>query len=410
MAALLLVFLKNILRIFCAVGPVLSVDFELLPCSGAFFVGRRWVLPLGTRCFLCIFPGDYRARFVRDFIRFFRGKRHRCRSLQPASEEAPAANSVHPRFRLPKLIEGRHGSARFMTDEARRLEVLLEYGQLDTPPEPALDELTELAADVCETPISMISLVDDHRQWFKSKKGVDNSETERKHSFCAHALYDPGLLIVPDATADDRFANYPTVTGDPHMRFYAGAPLLTPDGMALGTLCVIDRVNRHLSDIQKRTLRVLSRQVMARFELQRQARALLESETLLSKMFRSCPVAVTLKSWRDEVFLHVNQAFTTLVGWPREELMGRTMEDLGLLEAAEVENRPENVILVRRRSGETRRVLMDSTVILDAREPQVITTFVDITELEKAEAKLQLSGERIERLHTLAYPLAKRSI
>jgi PAS domain S-box-containing protein len=295
-----------------------------------------------------------------------------------------------------------------MTDEARRLEALFDYGQLDTAPEPALDELTELAAEVCETPISMISLVDAHRQWFKSKKGVETVETDRKHSFCAHALYQSDILIVPDASADGRFAEYPTVTGDPHIRFYAGAPLLTPDGLALGTLCVIDRVDRHLSEIQKRTLRVLSRQVMARFELRRQTRALLESEALLSKMFRSCPVAVALKSWREEVFLHVNQAFTSLVGWSREEIMGRTVADLGLLDAETVEKGPENVVSVRRRSGETRRVLMDSTVILDAREPQVITTFVDITDLEQAEAALQLSGERIDRLHALGEPLARK--
>lgn len=296
-----------------------------------------------------------------------------------------------------------------MIDEARRLEALINYGLMDTPSEPALDELTELAAEVCDAPISMISLVDQHRQWFKAKRGVEHDETPREHSFCAHALYDPGIFIVPDATADERFAANPTVTGDPHIRFYAGAPLLTQEGHALGTLCVIDRINRQLSEVQKRTLRVLSRQVMAQFELRRRTQALAESEALLYKMFRSCPVAVALKSWRDEVFIHVNQAFTNLVGWSREEIMGRTISDLGLLEAGAPGKTPENVVSVRTRSGEMRRVLMDSTVILDAREPQVISTFVDVTELEKAEDALKLSDDRIRRLHTMVTPVAKEA-
>jgi PAS domain S-box-containing protein len=296
-----------------------------------------------------------------------------------------------------------------MIDETRRLEALINYGLLDTPPEPAFDELTELAAEVCEAPISMISLVDQNRQWFKAKTGVAHDQTPREHSFCAHALYDPGLFIIPDATADERFAANPTVTGDPHIRFYAGAPLLTAEGHALGTLCVIDRINRQLSEVQKRTLRVLSRQVMAQFELRRRTQALVESEALLYKMFRSCPVAVTLKSWRNEVFLHVNQAFTNLVGWSREEIMGRTLSDLGLLDAESVGKNPENVVSVRTRTGEMRRVLMDSTVILDSREPQVITTFVDITELEKAEEALNLSEDRIKRLHTMVTPVASET-
>jgi PAS domain S-box-containing protein len=288
-----------------------------------------------------------------------------------------------------------------MTDEARRLGALLDYGLLDTPPEPALDELTGLAAELCEAPISMISLVDKNRQWFKSKVGVDHLETPREHSFCAHALDRPELFIVSDATADERFAHNPTVTGDPHIRFYAGAPLRTRDGLALGTICVLDRVNRRLSEVQKRTLYVLSRQVMAQFELRRRSLALAESEALLIKLFRSCPVAVVLKSWRDEVFLHVNEAFTTLVGWPRGEIIGRKVSDLRLLETEAGEGKSENVVTVRTRTGELRRVLMDSSVVLDAREPQVITTFVDITELERAENALHLSDERVRRLRSL---------
>ena len=130
-------------------------------------------------------------------------------------------------------------------DEAGRLEALRQYHLLDTPPDQALDDLTALAAQICEAPISLISLVDDHREWFKSKVGWSIGETPRELSFCAHVITQPDLFIVPDAAEDERFADNPFVTGDPHIRFYAGAPLVAPQGEALGTLCVIDRVPRH---------------------------------------------------------------------------------------------------------------------------------------------------------------------
>src|SRR3954454_7818085 len=128
------------------------------------------------------------------------------------------------------------------TNEARRLKVLWQYEILDTVPEEVFDDLTELAARICEAPIALISLVDEDRQWFKSKVGVTIKETSRDISFCSRAIEQEDLFIVPDAMKDARFSHNPLVISEPKIRFYAGAPLITPDGHALGTLCVIDKV------------------------------------------------------------------------------------------------------------------------------------------------------------------------
>ena len=152
-------------------------------------------------------------------------------------------------------------------NEADRLNTLRGYGILDTHPEERFDDLTRLAASICGTPISVISLVDEDRQWFKSKTGIETSQTPREHAFCAHAIMSPELFVVPDAAADPRFASNPLVLGEPHVRFYAGAPLTAPNGDRLGALCVIDRVPRQLSREQLEALRILSRQVMTQVVL-----------------------------------------------------------------------------------------------------------------------------------------------
>ena len=169
-------------------------------------------------------------------------------------------------------------------DEKRRLHVLWQYDVLDTVPEEVFDDLTELAAHICEAPIALITLVDEKRQWFKSKVGLTVTETSRDVSFCGHAIAQSELFIVADATQDERFADNPLVTSEPGIRFYAGAPLITPDGHALGTLCVIDKVPRELRPDQKNALRVLARHVMTQLELRRRSRELMNVHQQSAKM------------------------------------------------------------------------------------------------------------------------------
>ena len=223
--------------------------------------------------------------------------------------------------------------------EKTRLAALHSYNILDTLPEKEFDDIVRLAAAICEVPVALISLVDQDRQWFKASVGTEITQTPLNLSFCAHALGQPELFIIPDLTQDVRFSHNPLVVGGSCVRFYAGAPLLTPEGEALGTLCVLDGHPRTLSGEQQEALRILSRQVMAQLELRRriaaQERLIKERENAQERL-RLLEAAVekandVILISQAEPFeqpgpaiVYVNPAFTKMTGYTAEEVIGKT--------------------------------------------------------------------------------------
>jgi GAF domain-containing protein len=171
-------------------------------------------------------------------------------------------------------------------NETDRLAALYALDILDSPAEQDFDDIVKLASNVCGAPMSLVSLLDTDRQWFKARIGTDLTETDRDISFCAHAVLGRDLLVVPDATKDPRFADNPLVEQEGGIRFYAGAPLLTSDGYALGTLCVIDREPRRLDIEQLQALRALARQATSQMELRRHAIALASTTARLQELER----------------------------------------------------------------------------------------------------------------------------
>ena len=298
-------------------------------------------------------------------------------------------------------------------DERHRLETLRLYGVLDTPSERALDDLTALAAAICGTPIALILLVDEHRQWFKSKIGLEAAETPREFSFCAHALESPDLFIVPDASQDERFAGNPLVTGEPHIRFYAGARLATMEGAALGTHCVIDRVSRTLTPLQEQTLRVLAQQVMAQLDLRRQTRDLAESEERSRAIVESALDAIVTIDHENRI-TEFNPAAEKIFGWSRAAVMGREMADVIFPEKLREAHRrglarylETGVAVVLDRRIELTALRSDGTEFqveltatrLGRSSPPRFTAFLrDITERKQAGEALKQSEERFRTM------------
>ena len=218
-------------------------------------------------------------------------------------------------------------------NEAARLETLRKYAILDTLPEQEFDDLSRLAAVICGTPIALVSLVDTDRQWFKAKIGIDVPETPRDIAFCAHAILQSDVFVVPDALRDDRFHDNPLVTGRPNLRFYAGAPLMTQEGHALGTLCVADRVPRDLTEGQREALKALSRQVVTQFELRRSVadlsrairdRRLAESE--LDQLFNVSLDLLCIVGF-DGYLKRINPAWERTLGFPEREFFSQPYLD-----------------------------------------------------------------------------------
>jgi PAS domain S-box-containing protein len=210
--------------------------------------------------------------------------------------------------------------------EEERLKAVEAYQILDTPREEDYDDIVRLASEICGMPVSLVTIVADNRQWFKAELGVGLRETSLDVSICKHTIHHPGLFIVPDTTLDPRFADNPDVTGGPRYRFYAGARLETPDGLPIGTLCVLDYKARQLTGKEALTLTTLARQVMIRLELRRALKAHAESEERLRasegrfRFLVESNVQGVLFWNRDGAVTDANDAFLSMVGYTREDL------------------------------------------------------------------------------------------
>lgn len=305
---------------------------------------------------------------------------------------------------------------------------LLSYQILDTPAEQAYDDIIQLASEICETPMAMVTLIDDERQWFKAKIGLEAEETLRATAFCSHAILKPEtLFLVENAETDVRFANNPFVTGDPHIRFYAGAPLVTEDGEALGTLCVVDKKPRELNENQKLSLLVLARQVVAQLELRRtilkmrqaEAReqeiqnALRETEARFKAFMNNSPAMAYMKDEGGN-FVYVNRPLEKIFEVEEGWLLGKN--DFDLLPDGEAQAVRANDALVMSASKpieileETR--MPDGSInywlslkfpFTDLNDKKFLGgVSIDITESKTAEEKLNTSERRYRLLFELS--------
>ena len=333
-------------------------------------------------------------------------------------------------------------------DEARRLQALDHSGLLDTPPEPDYDDIVRLAAESCGTPIALISLVDRDRQWFKANVGLHGvSETERVISFCTHAIEREGVFLVEDAIADERFSTNPLVQSEPFIRFYAGVPLQTEDGFPIGTLCVIDRRPRGLSESQRRCLLGLKRQLelMLRVrtqvrqlkarnteleqaqermrslnaflqaemrERQRIERQLLDQQELLTSVLTHIPHSVFWKD-RNSVYQGCNPQFARDMGMPSPlEVIGRTDFDLHVTSMrADAYRRDDREVMesgvpklayeepIDRHDGEMSWVLTSKVPLKDpdGTVKGLVGIYADISERRRQESSLQEAKALIER-------------
>ena len=306
-----------------------------------------------------------------------------------------------------------------MTKEAARVAALQEYHLLDTLPEQSFDDMSQLAAFICEVPIALISLIDTDRQWFKAKVGLEQGETPRDISFCTHAIQQREVFVVPDALQDPRFANNPLVTSGPYIRFYAGAPLVTTQGFAVGTLCVIDNKPRTLRPEQAQALQALSRQVMAQCELRREIAQRREAAALLHLQREAMDASsngIVIADMRlpDHPLIYVNPAFETISGYKPEDILGKNCRFLQGADRESETNRearqtmrdalkrgvPCNIILHNfRKDGKTFWNELFMAPIFDA--AGVLTHCVgvqnDVTARVEAETALQEAHDELEQ-------------
>lgn len=301
-------------------------------------------------------------------------------------------------------------------NEAERLSELLSFDILDTIEEADFDALTRLASQICGTPIALVSIIDSSRQWFKSHHGLDAQETPREYAFCAHAINRPDeMLVVPDATADERFHDNPLVTGDPHVIFYAGCPLVSNNGFPLGTLCVIDHRPRELSDEQLQAVSDIARQVVNLLELRRVNTELSRSldkvrrsSTELDAFFAVNPNLLTIAT-TDGMLLRVNPAFTAVVGHSEEELLSRPLlefvhpEDMeATVNALSVLAEGEDVVGFRNRYVHADEGHVTLEWYARAVGKTVYATARNVTVLEETEKKLLRTNEFLDMAGQMA--------
>ena len=307
--------------------------------------------------------------------------------------------------------------------EAARLAALHRYHILDTSSEPAFDELARLAAYVCRAPIAVISFVNSSRQWFKATVDLPFTECPRSEAFCAHTILGTDLFLVEEADVDARFADHPWVVASPSIRFYAGVPLITPDGHAIGSLAVMDAVPRSLTPEQRAAMQTLANQVMAQCELRGRRSVRSREETDLARdvrkveddayrwqqVFAQAEVGLAYGDIETGTMLAVNPAFARQRGYDVHELIGRPIAAVYAPEerAAMAARFPiidrtghlayESVHI--RKDGTTFPVLMEVTVIKDAQGRPIsrVAYAADITERKQAEEALRISRERLQQ-------------
>ena len=235
-------------------------------------------------------------------------------------------------------------------DEDARLAALDRYKILDTAPEEEFEDIVQLAAQICGVPISLISLVDEERQWFKAKIGLDAPETSREVAFCTHTMQQSDVLVVNDASIDARFSDNPLVRSDPHLRFYAGAPLTTPDGFVLGTLCVLDRKPRELTVVQQQALERLARQVIVQLELRRALIQQREDQKRNRLIIESAVDYAIITTGLDGSVTGWSPGAAAIMGWTEQEMCGRHIAEIFTIADRE-DGIPEHEMRAARVSG-----------------------------------------------------------